>query len=124
MTQESHHDTRFRLRLVFAPGEMLGPGKADLLEGIARTGSIAAAGRDMGMSYKRAWQLVETMNAMFRDPVVESTRGGAKGGGAILTEAGKAVLHEFRSLEAVAENAGAAHIERLKAMLNDIPDQK
>lgn len=124
MTQDSHHDPRFRLRLVFAPGEMLGPGKADLLEGIARTGSIAAAGRDMGMSYKRAWQLVETMNEMFRDPVVESTRGGAKGGGAVLTEAGKAVLHEFRSLEAVAENAGAAHIERLKAMLNDIPDQK
>ena len=124
MSQDSNHDPRFRLRLVFAPGEMLGPGKADLLEGIARTGSIAAAGRDMGMSYKRAWQLVETMNAMFRDPVVESTRGGAKGGGAVLTEAGKAVLHEFRSLEAVAENAGAAHIERLKAMLNDIPDQK
>ncbi|SHL32284.1 molybdate transport system regulatory protein [Roseovarius litoreus] len=124
MTQGSPHDPRFRLRLVFAPGEMLGPGKADLLEGIARTGSIAAAGRDMGMSYKRAWQLVETMNAMFREPLVESTRGGAKGGGAVLTEAGQAVLTEFRSLEAVAEKAGAAHIDRLQAMLRDIPDQK
>jgi len=124
MTQDSHTDPRFRLRLVFAPGEMLGPGKADLLEGIARTGSIAAAGRDMGMSYKRAWQLVETMNAMFRDPVVESTRGGAKGGGAVLTETGQAVLTEFRSLEAVAEKAGAAHIDRLRAMLGDIPPKK
>lgn len=124
MTHGSPHDPRFRLRLVFAPGEMLGPGKADLLEGIARTGSIAAAGRDMGMSYKRAWQLVETMNAMFREPLVESTRGGAKGGGAVLTEAGQAVLTEFRSLEAVAEKAGAAHIDRLQAMLRDIPDQK
>jgi molybdate transport system regulatory protein len=124
MTQDNHPDPRFRLRLVFAPGEMLGPGKADLLEGIARTGSIAAAGRDMGMSYKRAWQLVETMNAMFRDPVVESTRGGAKGGGAVLTETGQAVLTEFRSLEAVAEKAGAAHIDRLRGMLRDIPEEK
>ena len=71
-----------RLRLVFRPGEMVGPGKAELLERIDQTGSIAAAGRAMGMSYKRAWMLVETMNAMFRDPVVISTRGGAQGGGA------------------------------------------
>ena len=74
-------DPTLRLRIVFAPGAMIGPGKADLLDGIARTGSIAAAGRDMGMSYKRAWQLVETMNAMFAAPVVESSRGGARGGG-------------------------------------------
>ena len=60
------------LRLYFSESEMIGPGKAALLEGIAATGSISAAGRDMGMSYKRAWSLVETMNAMFRDPLVES----------------------------------------------------
>ncbi len=59
---------RFRIRLVFGPDEMMGPGKAELLERIQRTGSIAAAGREMGMSYKRAWQLVETLNAMFRSP--------------------------------------------------------
>ncbi|MCZ0812492.1 MAG: winged helix-turn-helix domain-containing protein [Pseudomonadota bacterium] len=115
---------RFRLRLVFAPNEMLGPGKAELLERIAETGSIAAAGREMGMSYKRAWQLVETMNAMFRAPVVESTRGGARGGGAVVTETGQAVLAEFRGLEAAAQRAGAAHIARLTGMLRDIPEGK
>jgi len=117
-------DPRFRLRLHFAPGGMLGPGKAELLERIARTGSIAAAGREMGMSYKRAWQLVETMNAMFREPLVESTRGGARGGGAEVTETGQAVLAEFRGLEDTARKAGADHIARLQAMLRDIPDGK
>ena len=124
MTDTPSPDPRFRLRLVFTPGEMLGPGKAELLERIAQTGSIAAAGREMGMSYKRAWQLVETMNAMFRDPLVESTRGGAKGGGAVVTDAGHTVLAEFRALEDVAQTAGSAHIRRLQAMLRDIPDGK
>ena len=73
---------RLRLRIVFGDDAMLGPGKADLLEHIRDTGSIAAAGRRMDMSYKRAWMLVEEMNGAFRDPVVSSTRGGAKGGGA------------------------------------------
>ena len=103
---------------------MLGPGKAELLERIAETGSIAAAGRGMGMSYKRAWQLVETMNAMFRAPLVESTRGGARGGGAVVTETGQAVLAEFRGLEEASRTAGADHIARLTGMLRDIPDGK
>ncbi|MEZ5810520.1 MAG: LysR family transcriptional regulator [Rhizobiaceae bacterium] len=114
----------FRIRVVFGPGGMIGPGKAELLERIDRTGSIAAAGREMRMSYKRAWQLVETMNAMFRDHVVERTRGGARGGGARLTPAGRAVLHEYRALEAEARGAAERHIERLQAMLTDIPDRK
>ena len=92
-------DPRFRLRLVFTSDDWMGPGKAELLERIDRTGSIAAAGREMGMSYKRAWQLVEAMNAMFRAPLVLSSRGGAKGGGAVVTEDGQAVLAEFRALE-------------------------
>ena len=108
-----------RLRVVFGPGAMMGPGKAELLERIRATGSIAAAGREMGMSYKRAWQLVETMNAMFRAPVVESTRGGAKGGGARLTETGRAVLGAFRAYEAAARAAGAPHVARLQALLKD-----
>ena len=68
---------RYRIRIVFGPEEMIGPGKAELLERIAATGSIAAAGREMGMSYKRAWQLVEVLNAMFREPLVHSSRGGS-----------------------------------------------
>lgn len=111
-----------RIRLQFRGHGMLGPGKAELLERIGRTGSIAAAGREMGMSYKRAWQLVETMNAMFRDPVVTSTRGGARGGGALLTPTGRRVLDEYRAFEAAARTAGAAHLARLGGLLADPAD--
>lgn len=115
---------RFRIRVVFGPDEMMGPGKAELLERIHSTGSISAAGREMGMSYKRAWQLVDTMNAMFRQPLVNSSRGGARGGGATLTDAGLAVLAEYRGLEEKAADAGKDHMRRLQAMLDDIPDGK
>ena len=113
---------RVRIRIVFGPDEMVGPGKAELLERIERTGSIAAAGREMGMSYKRAWMLVEAMNAMFRDALVVSTRGGPGGGGAVLTETGQAVLAEYRGVEAEARSAGAEHIARLQAMLKETPE--
>ena len=108
-----------RLRLVFAPGEMVGPGKAELLERIDETGSIAAAGRAMGMSYKRAWMLVETMNAMFQEPVVISSRGGPQGGGAQVTRSGHEVISAYRALEAKATVAGADEIARLVALLED-----
>jgi molybdate transport system regulatory protein len=110
---------RLRLRIVFGDDAMLGPGKADLLEHIRDTGSIAAAGRRMKMSYKRAWMLVEEMNGAFRDPVVESTRGGARGGGARLTEAGETVLANYRKLEEIMAEAGAARIGLLQSMLRD-----
>jgi len=71
---------RLRIRIIFDDARMIGPGKAELLERIDSCGSIAAAGRDMGMSYKRAWQLIGTLNAMFKEPVVDSTRGGPGGG--------------------------------------------
>jgi molybdate transport system regulatory protein len=116
--------TRLSLRLVFGEDAMLGPGKAELLERIRDTGSISAAGRDMKMSYKRAWMLVEAMNATFRAPLVDSTRGGPNGGGARLTEAGLAVLDQYRSLEATVAEAGAAQIQALRGMLRDIPGQK
>lgn len=103
---------------------MMGPGKAELLERIARTGSIAAAGREMGMSYKRAWMLIETLNAMFRAPLVESTRGGPGGGGAVLTETGQQVLSLYRVVEAQASMAGAAALTAMQALLRDIPDGK
>src|SRR3546814_1084102 len=73
-----------RLRIVLDPAIAIGPGKADILRGIKETGSIAAAGRRMGMSYKRAWRLVETMNHCFRTPMVEAAKGGRAGGGAVL----------------------------------------
>ena len=107
------------LRVVFGPGAMLGPGKARLLEAIRETGSISAAGRSMNMSYKRAWMLVENLNATFREPLVDSTRGGAKGGGAVLTEAGETVLAHYRSLEARAAEAGAGEMASLAAILKE-----
>ncbi|HSG56334.1 MAG TPA: LysR family transcriptional regulator [Paracoccaceae bacterium] len=110
---------RLRIRIVFGADEMIGPGKAELLERIARTGSIAAAGREMGMSYKRAWQLIGTLNEMFHDPLVDSTRGGPGGGGARLTEAGQRVLTLYRAFEHEASDAGATQLDALCALLKD-----
>ena len=74
-----------RLRITFAPGMRLGPGKMDLIEAVGRTGSISAAGRELGMSYRRAWLLIDQVNAVFTEPVVVASAGGAQGGGAQLT---------------------------------------
>jgi molybdate transport system regulatory protein len=113
-----------RIRIVFGDEEMIGPGKAELLERIDRTGSIAAAGREMSMSYKRAWQLIGTLNAMFREPLVDSTRGGPGGGGAVLTEAGRTVLSLYRAFETEAAAGGAARLDTMRSMLRDIPKEK
>lgn len=113
---------RLRLRIVFADGVWMGPGKAELLERIARTGSIAAAGREMGMSYKRAWQLVDILNGMFAAPLVESTRGGAKGGGANVTATGQKVLTAYHAAVAAAEAAGAGPVDEMAALLGDSPN--
>jgi molybdate transport system regulatory protein len=115
-------NANLRLRIVFGSDDMIGPGKADLLELIAETGSISAAGRTMNMSYKRAWSLVSMMNAMFTQPLVESTRGGPRGGGAYLTESGKRVLSHYRRLEAAAATAGAEDIDAIGSMLRDCAD--
>ncbi len=108
--------TALKLRILF-DGAMIGPGKAALLDGIAATGSIAAAGRQMQMSYKRAWMLVEEMNAAFALPLVASARGGQGGGGARLTEAGAEVLRLYREVVARSEAAAAEPIAALEAML-------
>lgn len=104
---------RLRLRIMLAPGQWLGPGKADLLEGIAETGSIAAAGRRMGMSYKRAWGLVEGLNASFSAPLVVASRGGAAHGGAGLTQLGAEVLALYRRAEADSVAASAGSMARI-----------
>jgi molybdate transport system regulatory protein len=77
----------------------MGPGKADLLEAIHETGSISAAGRKLGMSYRRAWLLVDEMNRCFRTPVVEARLGGAGGGGAKVTGLGLEALVRYRELQ-------------------------
>ena len=105
------------LRVVLGGAVALGPGKAELLQGIAETGSIAAAGRRMGMSYKRAWSLAEEMNAMFAGPLVEAAKGGAGGGGAALTPLGARVLAAYRRIEGAAAVAGESDLAELQAAL-------
>ena len=109
-----------RLRLLFGDRLVFGPGKGELLARIAETGSIAAAGRAMGMSYKRAWALVEEMNAVFRSPLVLSARGGAGGGGATLTDDGREVLAAYRAMLAAVDLAAAPEIARIAALLSDM----
>lgn len=94
-----------------------GPGKADLLQAINETGSIAGAGRRLGMSYKRAWSLVETLNAMFRAPLVDAAKGGAGGGGAALTPLGEKILAAYRTLEQDSARAGAAPLAAIRQAL-------
>lgn len=103
-----------RLRILLGDAIAMGPGKADLLEGIRETGSIAAAGRRMKMSYKRAWLLIETMNGCFAKPVVEALKGGKSGGGARLTPLGEVVLTRYRRMQAATERAIRDDLAALK----------
>ena len=97
---------RPRLRVLRDAEIALGPGKVDLLESIAATGSIAEAARRLGMSYTRAWKLVRSMNACFRAPLVVAARGGRERGGAELTDDGRAALRLYRQME-IDSRAGA-----------------
>ncbi|WP_017999297.1 LysR family transcriptional regulator [Paracoccus sp. N5] len=108
-------DPRLSLRLHFDSGLTFGRGKADLLQFIDEEGSISAAGRRMKMSYRRAWSLVEEMNGHFDAPLVDSSRGGAKGGGAQLTARGREVLADYRGLETLLRDQGAEALARLRA---------
>src|SRR5947207_1544961 len=86
-----------KIRILIGAVVAIGPGRADLLGAIARTGSISAAAREMKMSYRRAWLLVDAMNVAFRRPLVETLTGGRSGGGARVTELGAEVLHRYRA---------------------------
>lgn len=108
-----------RLRVVIAPNVAVGPGKADLLQGVVETGSIAAAGRRLGMSYKRAWGLVEGMKEDFGAPLVTTSRGGSARGGAELTELGQSVLDLYRRMEDQAAAATKTELEALQTLLAD-----
>ena len=106
-----------KIRILIGAVVAIGPGKADLLEAIARTGSISAAGREMGMSYRRAWLLVDVLNASFSKPLVSTATGGQRGGGAQLTDFGTEVLRRYRAIEASAEQAVAAELKQLARLL-------
>jgi molybdate transport system regulatory protein len=107
----------FRLRVTRGADIALGPGKADLLEAIEKAGSITAAARSLGMSYRRAWLLVDTMNRSFRKPVVEAETGGRRGGGARLSVTGRDAVRRYRRVEKLAERASAAEMRALLRLL-------
>src|SRR5687767_954894 len=90
---------RLRLRIDFAPGCSVGPGKVGLLEAIARCGSLSEAARQLGMSYRRAWLLLDELNRTFHQPLATTATGGAHGGGAQLTEFGRHLIEAFRAVE-------------------------
>lgn len=106
-----------RVRITLREGLILGPGKIDLLETIEQEGSISAAARTMGMSYRRAWLLVDAMNRMFDEPLVLTSPGGAQGGGAEITDFGRDVAAAYRRIE---ERAGVAIREELGPFSKDI----
>ena len=105
------------LRILSAKNPAMGPGKARLIALIAESGSISAAARRMGMSYRRAWQLVEALNKSFREPVVLTAVGGKRGGGAVVTDFGKRLVAQYHGMEEKASAAIAADLEELSAQL-------
>jgi molybdate transport system regulatory protein len=108
---------RLTLRIDFGEGRAIGPGKIRLLELVAQTGSISAAGRAMGMSYRRSWLLIDAMNRTFREKVVEARGGGPGGGGAVLTPFGRHVLDRYRTIERTAHQIAAVPLGDLEAAL-------
>jgi molybdate transport system regulatory protein len=98
-------DTRLSIRLDLSTGDRVGPGKIALLEAIRKAGSISAAARQLGMSYRRAWLLVEEINASLQEPAVISAVGGRKGGGAQVTPNGERVIEIYRAIESIARAA-------------------
>jgi molybdate transport system regulatory protein len=105
------------LRVLGARAPAMGPGKAELIARIGESGSISAAARAMGMSYRRAWQLVEALNHDFREPVIATAIGGSRGGGARVTPFGRRLLGEFRAMESKASAAIAADLRRFERHL-------
>jgi len=91
----------------------VGPGKVALLEQVAETGSISAAARAQGLSYRRAWRMIDEMNRLFREPLVEAEAGGAKGGNARVTPTGNALLAAYRTIETESQALGEAQLSTL-----------
>jgi molybdate transport system regulatory protein len=108
---------KLTLRIEFGPEQAIGPGKIRLLELIEAHRSIAAAGRAMNMSYRRAWLLVDSLNRCFKQVVVEAKQGGRAGGGAALTDFGRSLVAHYRGME---EEAGRATRRRLRALRSSL----
>ncbi|HEY6124058.1 MAG TPA: hypothetical protein VIV63_05375 [Steroidobacteraceae bacterium] len=105
---------QLRIRVDLAPGCSVGPGKVALLEAIERDGSLSVAARTLGLSYRRAWNLLADLNRSFTDPVVATAVGGSRGGGAQVTEFGRSLIAAFRALEKGALRLASARMRRFK----------
>lgn len=110
-------ESHFRLRIGTDRSLALGPGKVALLEAIEATGSISAAGRKLGMSYRRAWLLVDALNRAFAQPVITTATGGREGGGTALTATGIEVVRRYRRIESLATAAAAREINALQKLM-------
>ena len=102
------------IRLDLTSGDRIGPGKIGLLEAIRDTGSISAGARKLGMSYRRAWLLVDEINAALQKPAVASTTGGRQGGGAVLTPVGNKIIQIYRSIEAAARKSAGGEFRAVE----------
>ena len=113
---------KVKVQLLCGTDSAMGPGKADVLEAIDRTGSISGAGRELGMSYRRTWLLVDTMNRCWATPLVQTLSGGGARGGAKLTDCGRRVLAAFRGLEKkIMESSLCDENQILVGLLRDEP---
>ena len=109
------------VRIKLPGGGVFGPGKAELLERIDGLGSISAAARQMGMSYRQAWKLIDTMNAVFKEPVVETSQGGPGGGGATLSGVGREVLRCYSALQRKAARNASSDLATISSLLTAKP---
>ncbi|WLT32155.1 winged helix-turn-helix domain-containing protein [Geothrix sp. PMB-07] len=117
MTKPTQQAATIRIRIAYGENIAIGQGKADLLEAISRVGSISAAARELDMSYRKAWMLVDEMNQSFKSPVVVAVKGGLQGGGAQVTPLGQEALARFRVIQAKASEAIAEDVKAFRKRL-------
>jgi len=115
---------KLSIRIAFEDGEPFGPGKVRLLELIEKEGSIRAAATAMNMSYRHAWLLLQALEDTFGAPVIATSTGGARGGGARLTELGKKLVERYRAIEANAAHAAAAELNELARAARATPEPR
>lgn len=117
-------ERRISIRFDLASGPRIGPGKIVLLEAIAETGSISAAARRLGMSYRKAWLLIDAFNKTFNQPVISTETGGEQGGGAKLTDTGREVIRLFKQLETKAASATESTLLAFDKLVDAAPSSK
>jgi molybdate transport system regulatory protein len=110
-------EVRFRMRIRQADAVAIGPGKIDLLEAVHEHGSISAAARSLGMSYRRAWLLIDELNRTLKAPATSSETGGSAGGGCVLTPVGEKIVRLYREIEAEAAKTCAPQISALTRLM-------